>query len=103
MGSAVWKGQALCSGFNTFIGGKEVELDAQVSASSLPDIKGWPATDKDFKTTEDAPSIVTSVPEPEPIQRFVPPANFYAHLAPKPKTKGPLQVFCCLNVASSHL
>ncbi|KAF5385986.1 hypothetical protein D9615_002412 [Tricholomella constricta] len=38
MGSSPWKGDRLISGYRTFIGGKEIELDSQVKASQLPNL-----------------------------------------------------------------
>lgn len=90
MGSTPWKGQILCSGFSTSIGGKEVELDVEVPASALPDIIGSEVFDKGPDIPEDPPAPVVPPPKPEPAQRFNAPTNFYAKSAPLPKAKGPL-------------
>lgn len=81
MGSISWKGETLRSGSRLFIGGKEVELDSQVSASQLPGGNGTTPEDK-----EDEPVVI-----PEPTStRGVAASSFYA--AVKPKAKGPLYV-----------
>ena len=90
MGSTPWKGQTLCSGFSTTIGGKQVELDVEVPASALPDIIGSEVFDKGPDIPEEPPAPAFPPPQPEPIQRFSAPTNFYAKSAPLPKAKGPL-------------
>lgn len=100
MGSILWKGQTLCSGFSTSIGGKEVELDVEVPASALPDIIGSEVFDKGPDVPEEPPALVVLPPKPEPVQRFNAPTNFYAKSAPLPKAKGPLYV---CDAFSSHL
>lgn len=90
MGSTPWKGQTLCSGFSTSIGGKEVELDVEVPASALPDIIGSEVFDKGPGIPDEPPAPVAPPPKPEHVQRFYAPTNFYAKSAPLPKAKGPL-------------
>jgi DNA repair and recombination protein RAD54B len=87
MGTAPWKGDPLHSGFKSFIGGKEVELDAPVSSSQLPITKGaepgLPVDGVgDHAIASDDPS------KTEMTQRFITPAHFYGIV--KTKAKGPL-------------
>jgi len=87
MGTAPWKGDPLHSGFKLFIGGKEVELDAPVSSSQLPDTKGAePGIPVDG--VGDDTIAGDDLPKAEMIQRFITPANFYGIV--KTKAKGPL-------------
>lgn len=83
MGSTPWKGQPLCSGFSTFIGGKEVELDLQVSADQLPATQGDHETDT--ASSESPPQRMMPIKE---TRKFISPANFYG--TTKPKVKLPL-------------
>ncbi|KDR75393.1 hypothetical protein GALMADRAFT_249441 [Galerina marginata CBS 339.88] len=87
MGSAPWKGQSLHSGYKTFIGGKEVELDLAVSASQLPAIKG---SEINISQDEELPESPATVPlvEANQNQKFVAPTSFYG--TTKPKSKQPL-------------
>jgi DNA repair and recombination protein RAD54B len=104
MGSTAWKGDALYSGYHTYIAGKEVELDGKISASQLPIIVG---TSKDPEVDCEVPfeqnlflasasKFATSALSPEPkkttsVTTFVTPTSFYGMPA-KPKPKGPLCV-----------
>ena len=83
MGSTSWKGQTLISGFSTSIGGKEVELDIQVSASQLPTIQGSGGFPLDNHTSLD--SVDTVKPNTTIDQKFVAPTAFYAPVLPKVK------------------
>ena len=87
MGTAPWKGDPLHSGFKSFIGGKEVVLDAPVSSSQLPDTKG---TEPRIPVDGVGDDTITSdeLPKTEMTQRFITPANFYGIV--KTKAKGPL-------------
>lgn len=104
MGSTAWKGETLYSGFNLFIGGKEIELDSKVEFSQLPkligmsrdlvDIEMDAAGSSETQSSSYAPprafqSPVSAIP-PE-AAKFVAPTSFYG--APiKSKPKGPLCV-----------
>lgn len=81
MGSVAWSGQALHAGFNCYIGGKEVELDCQVSASQLPDNAG----------KEEIVPVLSTYPTDESTatKKFAIPLPFYGALT-KPKSRGPL-------------
>ncbi|KAJ8522744.1 hypothetical protein ONZ45_g754 [Pleurotus djamor] len=83
MGSMTWNGAPLYSGLSFFIGSKQVEIDARVSASQLPSCT----------STGDSPTITSNEPidppsiieAPAPSSKFiVPSTNFYGS-APKPK------------------
>ncbi|RDB25350.1 DNA repair and recombination protein RAD54B [Hypsizygus marmoreus] len=92
MGSVGWKGDTLSSGYRTFIGGKEIELDQQVKHSQLPTIIGFPragADDtSDSKPSSPAHSVDTSLASPAPA-KFIAPTSFYGTPI-KRKPKGPL-------------
>lgn len=119
LGSTSWKGQILCSGYQTYIGGKEVELVDQVCASQLPVIIG---TSKDSDVQDDdmfgSPSVApvqtrvlpqarvtssgNSLGAPQlagstSIKKYVAPVSFYGAPA-NPKPTGPL----CVESASFH-
>ena len=89
MGSIAWKGEPLRSGYRCSIGGKEVELDCQVSASDLPTVAGLVDGDKPVKSEaviSRAPAAAAS-PAPEkkePHQQMAPliPVLSAADLAP---------------------
>ncbi|OSX66624.1 hypothetical protein POSPLADRAFT_1044000 [Postia placenta MAD-698-R-SB12] len=105
LGTKKWDGLPLYSGYSTFIGSKEVELDNRVSETELPIISGSsnePALDLE---SSDPPSPPThssfllqvrkenSAEESKSganLQKFIAPASFYGKTAPKPKPKGPL-------------
>ena len=104
IGSASWKGDPLHSGYRTFISGREVELDREVSSSQLPDT--ITVTDEDNGESFDVPSehgrhppapvIENDAPVhvPGPLNtnaassRFVAPASFYG-TTPKHKARQP--------------
>jgi len=87
MGSAPWKGDSLHSGSKLFIGGKEVELDTEISVSQLPDIEG---IGLGFPNDEVGDEFISSndFTKMETKKTFVTPANFYGIV--KTKAKGPL-------------
>ncbi|KAG5646281.1 hypothetical protein DXG03_003877 [Asterophora parasitica] len=90
MGSAPWKGDPLVSGYCTFIGGKEVELDSPVKASQLPTLIGSFDDKLDTGTplkTQLDPSD-TFAPPPS-VSKFVAPTAFYGTPI-KRNPKGPL-------------
>ncbi|KIM45152.1 hypothetical protein M413DRAFT_441835 [Hebeloma cylindrosporum] len=87
MGTTPWKGDPLHSGFKLFIGGKEVELDAPVTSSQLPDTKGAEPGLLVDRVGDDAIGG-DDPPKTEMPQRFITPANFYGIV--KTKAKGPL-------------
>lgn len=97
MGQIPWKGDLLYSGYPTYIGGKQVELDAQVEVSQLPTMIGGPQSmhpgedDSANNTlrTPNSPIIITIAPDSPVKKQFIAPASFYG-AAPKPKPKGPL-------------
>lgn len=87
IGTALWKGDPLHPGFKLFIGGKEVELDAPVRSSQLPDTKG---AEPGLPVDGAGDNAIASddPPKTEMAQRFITPANFYGIV--KTKAKGPL-------------
>ncbi|EIW61952.1 uncharacterized protein TRAVEDRAFT_57102 [Trametes versicolor FP-101664 SS1] len=110
LGSKKWDGLPLYSGYNCFIGSREVELDSEISRSRLPTIVGSskePPVDPDFGETsssqtgssflvearrtsqEGANSSSPSVNSPASAKKFIPPSSFYGATT-KPKPKGPL-------------
>lgn len=103
MGSTAWKGDNLHSGYRTFISGKEVELDREVSASQLPDVIVKTDEDEESPDISSEPGLHPQAPTakddehtqlPKPSNaasssRFVSPASFYG-IAPKPKPGEPL-------------
>jgi len=96
MGSVPWKGQVLHAGFSITIAGKEVELDAAVSASQLPTM---PSHEKSSQDTPPTSDTVVDAPEPQATKQFVPPTNFYA--PSKPKVKGPRyagRIYICSGI-----
>ncbi|KAF8160977.1 SNF2 family N-terminal domain-containing protein [Crassisporium funariophilum] len=82
MGSALWKGQKLCPGFNTFIGGKEVELDCQISASQLPNFPPAGVVDPSHMALAGDSETVTPRPK-SPAKQVITANNFYAPAPPK--------------------
>ncbi|KAG5636356.1 hypothetical protein H0H81_008304 [Sphagnurus paluster] len=91
MGSTPWKGDLLVSGYRTFIGGKEVELDNPVQASQLPDVIG--SSNDNAHTDEAKLSKATDTfdraLESTSVVKFVAPTSFYGTPV-KRKPKGPL-------------
>ncbi|KAF8070293.1 P-loop containing nucleoside triphosphate hydrolase protein [Lyophyllum atratum] len=91
MGSAPWKGDPLASGYRTYIGGKEVELDSQVKSSQLPNLTGAPHASGGDKSTDAGTTLPyddaysdKSVSAPA-VVKFVAPTSFYCfslHLPP---------------------
>lgn len=77
LGFTILRGQQLHPGFQTYIGGKEVELDCQIPQSQFPGFRGE-GGDEDLK------------PEPvsEPAKTAINAKSFYG--ISKPKTPGPL-------------
>lgn len=76
------------------LSGKEIGLDAKLSASDLPRIRGK-ADDQEVIDVDDAPSPISG---PLPMnsisinsqKKLVPLNNFYGQAPVKPKPKGPL-------------
>lgn len=100
MGTTAWKGDPLHSGYKCYIGGKELELDCEVSASQLPDIIGPKGSA--FEAVPPPPLLLPPVATDDiasPAKKFVAPISFYG-AAPKSKPKGPLYVY--LSVRSHH-
>ncbi|KAJ7039247.1 SNF2 family N-terminal domain-containing protein [Mycena alexandri] len=90
MGTTPWKGDPLHSGYFVYIGGKEVELDCEVSLQDLPAVPGGHADDKMAPAIEN-PAAATSASIGSPTKTFVAPTSFYGpQAASKAKPKGPL-------------
>ncbi|KAJ7188473.1 SNF2 family N-terminal domain-containing protein [Mycena filopes] len=90
MGTTAWKGDPLHGGYHIYIGGKEVELDCQVSLEDLPAVAGGHADDKTAPAIQN-PAVLTSDSLGSPTKTFVAPTSFYGPQAPsKAKPKGPL-------------
>lgn len=119
-GTKKWDGLPLYSSYTMFLGGREVELDNQISEEEMPRIVGAsnePAADLDFD--------VDGPPRPQPqsfllqsrsgssgnddkgdtdspasLKKFVSPTSFYGKAPAKPKQSGPLYVVFCALKAS---
>lgn len=109
LGTKKWEGLPLYSGYSTYIGGREVELDSQVSESDLPAIVGSsieasvePELDSPPQTPA-RPSFLVKAQEnsadtgsnppvnsPAALKNFIPPTSFYGKAPAKPKPRGPL-------------
>nr|GAT57610.1 predicted protein [Mycena chlorophos] len=82
LGTTPWKGDSLYSGYKVYIGGKQVQLDVQVTKEDLP-IRDEP--DSVVKEEATRPDLSS---EPSPAQKakpFAAPTSFYSAPAPKPK------------------
>ncbi|KAH9924448.1 P-loop containing nucleoside triphosphate hydrolase protein [Fomitopsis serialis] len=109
IGTKKWDGLPLYSGYSTFIGGKEVELDGQISESDLPTIVGSsieasldPEIDSSPQTPAQPSFLVKSrrdsaetssspsANSPAALKKFVTPTSFYGKAPAKPKPRGPL-------------
>ncbi|KAF8197967.1 RAD54B protein [Pholiota molesta] len=88
MGTTPWKGN------------KEVELDAPVSISQLPETKGV----EQLKLVPDPMQQPSDMPNTPEIKQkpFIPPASFYAKQSPKVKTKRPLHVHFFVHILDSY-
>ncbi|KAH9830730.1 SNF2 family N-terminal domain-containing protein [Rhodofomes roseus] len=109
VGAKKWDGLPLYSGYSTFIGGREVELDSQISEAELPTIVGSsieatlnPELESPPQTPAQPSFLVTSrrdsadtssspsTNSPAALKKFVPPTSFYGKAPAKPKARGPL-------------
>ncbi|KZT68291.1 hypothetical protein DAEQUDRAFT_692777 [Daedalea quercina L-15889] len=109
LGTKKWDGLPLYSGYSTFIGGREVELDSQISEAELPTIIGSSMEDSvdpeldsspqtparpSFLATARADSADTNsspaANSPAALKKFIPPTSFYGKAPARPKPKGPL-------------
>ena len=104
MGRKVWDRCELKQGYRFYVGGKEIELDAPISASQLPSITGTEigTDDSDIDGTirhevlsavaQDLCSRKENIPRPTvhqpPPKAFVSPVSFYGQ--PPTKKSGPL-------------
>ncbi|PPQ89571.1 LOW QUALITY PROTEIN: hypothetical protein CVT25_012242 [Psilocybe cyanescens] len=84
IGSTPWKGQNLQSGFNFFIGGKEVELDSAVSTDQLPTIHGL-----ESKASETG-TLPSDNFAPKETKKFISPGDFYGSMKQKVKKSLPM-------------
>ncbi|KZT04627.1 uncharacterized protein LAESUDRAFT_727800 [Laetiporus sulphureus 93-53] len=111
IGTKKWDGLPLYSGYSTFIGGREVELDRKAAESELPAIVGSsvePTSDVELEiplvSEARSPFLLKAHAGSEKaehatdmnlnasLHKFVPPSSFYGNPSPKPKPKpkGPL-------------
>lgn len=95
MGTTPWKGDPLYGGYHLYVGGKEVELDCQVTLEDLPSVAGGHAGDKTVASVQNAATDVgasDSLDSPAVGSKtFVAPTSFYGPQPPsKAKPKGPL-------------
>ncbi|KAJ7124910.1 SNF2 family N-terminal domain-containing protein [Mycena epipterygia] len=91
MGTTPWKGDPLYAGYKLYIGGKEVELDCQVSLEDLP--SGGYGDDKSAVPAPNPAGVAeTTIGSPAiGPKTFVAPTSFYGPQAPsKVKPKGPI-------------
>lgn len=73
MGSTDWNGEALYSGYSTYISNKEVQLDAQIPTSQLPTgIRGESNVEDDLDVSLDTSTMKLSL-----AKAFVSPGAFY--------------------------
>ncbi|KAI0940481.1 hypothetical protein AcW1_003665 [Taiwanofungus camphoratus] len=107
LGNKKWDGLPLYSGYSTCIGGREIELDSQISKFEFPTITGL-SVEPDL---EAEPSSPLMPPEQSSfllqarhkndgndakdastssLRKFIPPTSFYGQPPPKPKSRGPL-------------
>ncbi|KAI0790697.1 P-loop containing nucleoside triphosphate hydrolase protein [Abortiporus biennis] len=107
-GTRKWDGNPLFSGYGCLIGGKEVELDSQISQNEMPAIVGKseelivdleygdpPSTQEhtlQIASRSRVPSPTKSIPSPSTSTpgQAAPAKSFYQLVKPKPKTIGPL-------------
>lgn len=90
MGTTAWKGDILHGGYHLYIGGKEVELDCEVTLEDLPSVAGGHADEKPAPAVENSAGVSTGSPATG-VKSFVAPTSFYGPQVPsKPKPKGPL-------------
>jgi hypothetical protein len=92
MGSTVWKGDRLISGYKCYIGGKEVQLINRVSASQVPSSANAMLVD-DLADLENVPTPAIK----DPVSAFVAPTSFYGAPAKPKKLQGPLYASCSLS------
>ncbi|EPQ57554.1 hypothetical protein GLOTRDRAFT_127906 [Gloeophyllum trabeum ATCC 11539] len=107
LGSKKCTDYPLYSGYHTFVGSREVELDAEIPLSQMPTITGQveePVIDPEYdpaayssqattplKSTSNALSSPTApLNSASTSKKYVAPANFYAKVPQKPKKYGPL-------------
>ncbi|KAJ6495564.1 SNF2 family N-terminal domain-containing protein [Mycena vitilis] len=93
MGTTPWKGDRLHGGYHVYIGGKEVELDCEVTLEDLPSVTGGHADDKLAPAIQNpADTAQDSIGSPATGSKtFVAPTSFYGPQAPsKVKPKGPV-------------
>lgn len=109
LGTKKWDGLPLYSGYSAFIGGREVELDSQISESELPTIVGSSieaSVEPEFDSPSQTPARHSflvkakegsvdagsspSVNSPAALKKFIPPTSFYGKAPAKPKPRGPL-------------
>ncbi|EMD37765.1 hypothetical protein CERSUDRAFT_94757 [Gelatoporia subvermispora B] len=106
LGKKKWDRIPLYAGYRTFLSGKDVELNCEISEDEIPVIQGT-STEPDFDADiEPPPSLQVasrvlpqthhengspvSVNSPSAIKKFIPPSSFYGQPPPKLKSKGPL-------------
>ncbi|KAJ7209558.1 P-loop containing nucleoside triphosphate hydrolase protein [Mycena pura] len=93
MGTTPWKGDVLHDGYHVYIGGKEVQLECEVTAEDLPVMDGS-GVDSKAVTLESKSSTVTSDSISSPAtssKPFVAPTSFYGGPSiSKPKLAKPL-------------
>jgi DNA repair and recombination protein RAD54B len=90
MGTTAWKGDILHGGYHLYIGGKEVELDCEVTLEDLPSVAGGHADEKPAPAVENSAGVSIGSPATG-VKSFVAPTSFYGPQVPsKPKPKGPL-------------
>ncbi|KAL6308182.1 SNF2 family N-terminal domain-containing protein [Sparassis latifolia] len=113
MGTRKWDGLPLYSTWKANIGGKEIELDIQISESEVPRVAGRTAQpEPDIELSSSPPSSLrpsillqarresesapvkgesSSTPDSKgALKTYIPPTSFYGQAAPKQKPKGPL-------------
>lgn len=90
MGTTAWKGDTLHGGYHLYIGGKEVELDCEVTLEDLPSVAGGHADENPAPAGENSAGVSIGSPATG-VKSFVAPTSFYGPQVPsKLKPKGPL-------------
>ncbi|KAI0320767.1 P-loop containing nucleoside triphosphate hydrolase protein [Amylostereum chailletii] len=107
LGHKSFEGTRLFSGYKSFIAGREIELDSQMSPSQLPAITG-----SSLEVENEYDPDLVDISQPSPAQtpsrhrtesvsspaknsisstkKFIAPTTFYGNPPPKQKSKGPL-------------
>ncbi|KAJ7072454.1 SNF2 family N-terminal domain-containing protein [Mycena amicta] len=91
LGTTPWKGDILYPGYKLYIGGKEVQLDAQVTRDDLPYTIGGSENTEGLDVPKQPIAVATSESSLAISSKpFVAPTSFYGPAISKPKPVKPL-------------